>query len=62
MMNQNNTGQYTLGRGRWLFDLFKPGTNTGTGQSGGFGDEEHPDEDGCGQETADKWCLFHCQF
>ena len=32
MMNQNNTGQYTLGRGRWLFDLFKPGTNTGTGE------------------------------
>lgn len=32
MMNQNNTGQYTLGRGRWMFDLFKPGTNTGTGE------------------------------
>lgn len=31
-MNDNNTGHYTLGRGRWLFDLFKPGTNQGTGE------------------------------
>ena len=32
MMNENNTGQYTLGRGRWFFDLFKAGTNYGTGE------------------------------
>lgn len=32
MMNENNTGQYTLGRGRWFFDLFKAGTNSGTGE------------------------------
>lgn len=32
MMNANNTGQYTLGRGRVYIDLFAPGTNTGTGE------------------------------